>query len=141
MKKLSLHLHRFSAVQVAIFLLILGVFSGIVFANVFQNSYRSQMQLYEENIFSDIRALKINYSGLFSYILWKNLKEYAIFWLLSITILGIPYMAYKTMFFGFSTGFFISSITMQFGFKGILLIIAYVFPQGLLYLPIAVICL
>jgi stage II sporulation protein M len=63
--------------------------------------------------------------------------EFAVFLLLTITILGIPYMAYKITSFGFFAGFFISAVSMQFGLKGIILILAYVFPHGLLYLPIA----
>jgi stage II sporulation protein M len=96
---------------------------------------------YQNNIFSDITANDINYSGLFGYILAKNFGEFAVFWLLTITILGIPYMAYKITSFGFFAGFFISAVSMQFGLKGILLILSYVFPHGLLYLPIAVMSL
>jgi stage II sporulation protein M len=50
-------------------------------------------------------------------------------------------MALKITSFGFFAGFFISAVSMQFGMKGIILILAYVFPHGLLYLPIAVMSL
>jgi stage II sporulation protein M len=96
---------------------------------------------YKENVFPEIASNDIDYSGLFRYVLGKNFNEFIVFWLLSITILGIPYMAYKITSFGFFTGFFISAVTMQYGAKGILLILVYAFPHGLLYLPISLISL
>jgi stage II sporulation protein M len=50
-------------------------------------------------------------------------------------------MALKITSFGFFAGFFISAVTMQYGLKGLLLVLVYVFPHGLLYLPIALISL
>jgi Integral membrane protein DUF95. len=99
------------------------------------------MQVYESNVFAKIADKKIDYLGLFEYVLSKNFNSFVVFWLLSLTILGIPYMAFKVTSFGFFTGFFVSTITMQFGIKGLLLVAVYMFPQGLLYLPIILICL
>jgi stage II sporulation protein M len=128
-------------VQTAVILLIIGLFFGVLFANVFKNSYDKQMLNYQNTTFSDITSNAIDYAGLFRYVLTKNFGEFVIFWLLCVTILGIPYMAYKIISFGFFTGFFISAVSMQYGVKGILLILAYVFPHGLVYLPIAIMCL
>lgn len=141
MKKLKLQMHHLSVLQISIFLLIFGVFLGVLCANVFKNSYLGQIKDYEVNLFSKIISSQIDYTGLFRYVLGKNLNSFIIFWLLSITILGIPYMALKITSFGFFTGFFISAVTMQYGLKGILLVLVYVFPHGILYLPIALVSL
>lgn len=141
MKKLKLQMHHLSVLQISIFLLIFGVFLGVLCANVFKNSYLGQIKDYEVNLFSKIISSEIDYTGLFRYVLGKNLNSFIIFWLLSITILGIPYMALKITSFGFFTGFFISAVTMQYGLKGILLVLVYVFPHGILYLPIALVSL
>lgn len=141
MKQLKLQINRLNVVQVSVFLLIFGVFLGILCANVFKDNYFGQIKDYETDVFSKITANDINYSGLFRYILGKNFNGFIVFWLLSTTILGIPYMALKITSFGFFTGFFISAITMEFGMKGMLLVVVYVFPHGLLYLPIALISL
>jgi stage II sporulation protein M len=141
MRQFKLQLHRLSVVQTAVILLIIGLFFGVLFANVFKNSYDKQMLNYQNTTFSDITSNAIDYAGLFRYVLTKNFGEFVIFWLLCVTILGIPYMAYKIISFGFLTGFFISAVSMQYGVKGILLILAYVFPHGLVYLPIAIMCL
>lgn len=139
MKQLKSQLQHLSVIQIAIFLLILGLFLGILCANVFKDNYRDRMQEYKENVFSDITSSDINYSGLFRYVLTNNIKEFVVFWLLCITILGIPYMALRITSFGFFTGFFISAVTMHYGAKGIVLVVVYVFPHGLVYLPIALI--
>lgn len=141
MKKLKLQMHHLSVLQISIFLLIFGVFLGVLCANIFKNSYLGQIKDYEVNLFSKIISSEIDYTGLFRYVLGKNLNSFIIFWLLSITILGIPYMALKITSFGFFTGFFISAVTMQYGLKGILLVLVYVFPHGILYLPIALVSL
>lgn len=141
MKPVKVQLHKLSILQITIFLLIIGVFFGVLCANIFRSSYTMQMQVYESNVFAKIADKKIDYLGLFQYVLSKNFNSFVVFWLLSLTILGIPYMAFKVTSFGFFTGFFVSTITMQFGIKGLLLVAVYMFPQGLLYLPIVLICL
>lgn len=141
MNKLKLQWHRLSVLQISVFLLIFGVFLGVLCANIFRESYLGQIKDYELSVFSKITSNKIDYAGLFRYILGKNFNDFVVFWLLCITILGIPYMALKITSFGFFTGFLISAVTMQYGIKGILLVLVYVFPHGLLYLPIALISL
>lgn len=121
--------------------MIIGLLFGVLFANLFQSYYYDLMMNYHSVIFTDIVRENIDYSGLFLYVLGKNYREFIVFWLLSITILGIPYMVLKLISFGFSTGFFISSIAMQYGVKGILLIMAYLFPHGIIYIPIIILSL
>lgn len=108
---------------------------------MFRSLYYDRMMSYHNIVFTEIVRENINYSGLFLYILGKNFRELLVFWMLSITILGIPYIILKIITFGFSTGFFISAIAMQYGFKGFLLILTYKFPHGIIYLPIILLCI
>lgn len=139
MKQLKLRLNNLNIIQISVFLLILGLFMGILCANIFKASYLTDVRLYITDIFPKIAVNDIDYAGLFLYVLAKNLGSYFVFWLLCITILGIPYIAYKITSFGFFTGFLISIITLEYGIKGLLLILVYIFPHGLLYLPVALI--
>lgn len=141
MKKLRSLIKNLNILQLSVILLVSGLILGVLCANLFKDTYVGQFQNYEVNLFSKIINSKINHPGLFRYILGKNFKEFFVFWLLCITILGIPYMAFKITFFGFFTGFFISALAMQYGVKGFILVLAYVFPHGLLYLPIALLSL
>lgn len=139
MKHLRLQLNRLNVVQIAIFLLIFGLFIGILCSNVFRANFSERLMQYENSVFAEIVDNDINYAGLFRYVLGNNFNDYIMFWLLCITILGIPYIALKIVSFGFFTGFFISAVTMQYGVKGLLLVLVYCFPHGLLYLPIMMI--
>ncbi|NLK75228.1 MAG: hypothetical protein GX288_08075 [Clostridiales bacterium] len=141
MKRLKLHINQLNNAYLALLILIIGLFIGVLFANIFRTSYSQQLFLYKERVLVQIIGEEIDYSGLFSYILRKNIKEFLVFWLLSITILGIPYIIYKIVSFGFLTGFFLSVLSMEYGTKGILLVLAYIFPHGLVYLPLALLCL
>lgn len=141
MKRLRLRLNQLSSAYVALLIMILGLFAGVLFANLFRASYSQELFQYKEQVLVRIMGEEINYSSLFSYILRNNIKEFAIFWLLSITILGLPYIIYKIFSFGFFTGFFLSVISMQYGTKGMLLVLAYIFPHGIIYLPIILLCL
>lgn len=127
--------------QISILLIIIGLFFGVFSANMFRSFYYDRMMSYHNLIFTEIVRENIDYSGLFFYILGNNFREFIVFWLLSITILGIPYIILKMLTFGFSTGFFISAIAMQYGFKGVLLILTYKFPHGIIYLPIIILCI
>jgi stage II sporulation protein M len=141
MKKFKLLINSPNVIQVAIILLIIGLFLGVLCANVFSDHFTDSLRIYEDNVFTEIMNSEINHAGLFRYVLGNNFNDFVIFWLLSITILGIPYMALKVASFGFFAGFFISAVTMEYGFKGIILVLVYLFPHGLLYLPIVLICL
>jgi len=141
MRQLKLQLNRLSIVQVSVFLLILGLFLGILCANIFKVNYITQIRDYKTNVFPRIVGNDIDYKGLFLYTLGKNMSSFIIYWLLCITILGIPYIAYKITSFGFFAGFFISALTLEYGMKGLLLVAVYIFPHGLLYLPIWLISL
>jgi len=141
MKLLKIKLQKLTMVQISILLIIVGLFFGILFANLLQPFYYEKMTYFHNHVFSDIVRENIDYSGLFFYVAGKNFREFIVFWLLCITILGIPYMIFKLLIFGFTTGFFISSIAMQYGMKGILLILAYIFPHSLVYIPVIILSL
>jgi len=141
MNQLKAQLNKLNILQVSLFLMILGLFLGILCANIFKVNYITQIRNYKANIFPRIVVNDIDYKGLFLYILGKNLGGFIVYWLLCITILGIPYIAYKITSFGFLAGFLISALTLEYGIKGLLLVAVYIFPHGLLYLPIALISL
>jgi stage II sporulation protein M len=141
MRHVRNQLYRMSMVQFALILLLVGLFFGILFANFFRTSFEAQLIGYRTKIFSNVTKDSINHAGFFRYVLINNLREFILFWLFCITILGIPYIAYKICSFGFFSGFFISAITMQYGPKGILLVLANALPHGFIYLPVAVMCI
>lgn len=138
MKNRTLHLgiHR-----IAILLLLLGVLLGTIFANLFKDIYLSDITLTNSMNISKINTLQINYGSLLKFVLENNYKKYFLLWILSATVIGIPFMVLFIVYHGFCTGFIISISTMQYGLKGILLFLAYIFPQYLIYIPIYIFAL
>jgi stage II sporulation protein M len=141
LKTLKTKLQGMSILQISFLLMAAGLIAGIISANMFRPFYYERMISYHNSVFSDIVRENIDYKGLFIYILGKNFREFIAFALLSVTILGIPYIIFKIIAFGFTTGFFISAVAAQYGFKGILLVLAYQFPHGIIYFPIIILCI
>lgn len=141
MKRIRFQLNQLNITQVGIILLIASLFFGIISANLFRNTLVNDIVEYQLKLFIDINNNTLEYSKIFLFVLMENLKHFFVFWILSITILGIPYIAFKICGFGFLTGFYISVVSLQYGLKGLLLILVSVLPQGLIYLPVGIICL
>lgn len=134
-------LFRINSKKIAALLFILGFLIGIIIANCFKSSYKEQMKILENDTFAVITTGELSYQKLFFYSFGLRVKEFFIFWLLCITILGIPYLMYKIVHTGYIVGFFLSVLCIQYGIKGLVLSVAYIFPQFLIYLPITLVCL
>ncbi|BCN31407.1 hypothetical protein bsdtb5_27020 [Anaeromicropila herbilytica] len=132
---------RLDVKSIAIFLLIFGVIIGTLFANIFKGVYLNNTALSDNIDISKIGTLNINYINLLKYVLINNYKKYFLIWLFNVTILGIPFMTLFIFYHGFCAGFIIAITTMQYGMKGILLFLTYLFPQYIIYIPVYIITL
>lgn len=120
---------------------LLGAFLGIIGANVFKDAYFKDMESFLDGYFDKLYILDIDRGRLFGYVFWNNFKKYFLFWIFAITAIGIPYMAVSVGYAGLSTGFLLTASVVKFGLKGIFLFFLYIFPQFLIYFPVAVITL
>lgn len=141
MNVLKQRFYKLDEVKRGLILLALGIVLGFLFAKIFKNLYWNQIDLMDSTYFNKIRSLSIDYSVLLKYIFWKNYRIYIIFWILSCTPLGKPYITLSVLYMGFQSSFFATAILMKYSLKGILLIIGYTIPQYIIYLPIIFLCL
>lgn len=141
MKKKKIDFKNLNILQVAIIIISIGFIIGILFANFFKDFYFNQMLEYNRNLFNKLSQININRKILFEFIIIDKLKKYFLFWVLVYTFLCLPYMIWKLLSFGFLTGFLISAFSLNYGIKGLLLVLIYNFPQGLIYFPLYVILL
>lgn len=128
--------HRLKLKQVIIGILFLGIFAGVIFANLFRTEFFQQAETIDSAFMVKIKEMNIEYVKLLQFVLIHILKPYALIWIFSITILGIPYIGYFIIKQGFSIGFVISVLTMNYGIKGIILFLSYIFPQYIIYIPV-----
>lgn len=127
--------------QSAAVIFLSGVLAGVVFANLFRKYYIHDLRVLNYTYQSILSNQPLDYLGLLKYSLLNNLKEFFAFWILCLTILGIPYVVVAIVYKGIQVGFLISSVTILYHTKGILLFFAYIMPQALIYIPVMLISL
>ena len=111
---------------------IIGIVSGSIFNIMLNESDKSLVSSYITNFFNNITnntldnvsALKNGFISEISYIL--------IIWLLGISVIGIPIILFMYFSKFFILGFSISSIISNYGFKGCLLSLSYIFPHKII---------
>lgn len=141
MKLVRFKVRNFNKIQTALILFFFGLFFGVLFANVFRTSYVQDLSALDLSYYKILKNIKLDYIELLKYTITNHLKSFMIFWILCITILGIPFIIGSVVAKGFEVGFLISAVTLQYGLKGILLFFAYLVPQIFLYVPVMIICL
>ncbi|MEG1495048.1 MAG: stage II sporulation protein M [Bacilli bacterium] len=121
-------------------LLLIGVGIGIVFVTILSNGDKKIVMEQLGDFFKQFRTMdNLNYGrGLMNSLL-ANLLYVIGVWLLGISIIGLPVILFLLFMKGFIVGFSISSIISIYGFKGVLGVIAYLFPHHLLGLLMVVV--
>ena len=94
-----------------------------------------QISLLSDYLIQKYRAADINCGDLFWYCLRTRALPICYIWIFGLTMFGRLTGHLYVTWFGFSTGALLSIATMRFGAKGILLCIAGVLPQYLIYIP------
>jgi len=121
------------AMNKKIFVFLMGIMIiGIVFGSslpLFLSS--SDKELVSEYLSSFISGINEGYSSLvfFKNSFINNFVFSFLIWTLGISIIGIPVILFLFFFKCFIFGFSISSIIVNYGFKGILFSFVYIFPH------------
>ena len=140
-RKMELKVKGLKKEQTAAIIFLIGLIIGGLFANLMKKYYLSDMRVLDYTYQSILSNQELDYISLLKYALLNNLKEFALFWILCLTIIGIPYICIAICYKGIQAGFLISSVIMIYGSKGILLFFSYLLPQALIYVPVMLICL
>lgn len=141
MNKIKFKLQNKEPLVVALVLFVCSFIIGILVSKLGSKLLMDGFDNLNQNYFNRITDMDIAYGDLFRYIIFSNYKKFIIFWLLCITILAVPYMGLSIIKQGFQVGFLFSALIMQYHFKGFILMLVYIFPQGLIYIPIMLYCL
>lgn len=91
-------------------------------------------QISSEYMLNFLNEIKTNYNNLFllKNSLINNCGFSFLIWLLGISIIGIPIIIFLFFSKCFILGFTITSIIINFGFKGILFALSYIFPHNII---------
>lgn len=122
-----------------LFLLIimgLGLLFGIIFLFLISKEDKSILTKEINQFFVNIKNHQLDTTKALINSFSSNFLSITIIWLLGISIIGIPFIIFFLFFKNFVLGFSITSILSNYGFKGILLSLSYIFPHQLIYLAI-----
>lgn len=114
----------------------LGFVLGILFVNLWGNTYLKENQILNENTLLSIRNTEIDQRALFLHVLASRGKVFLLLGLTGYTVAGIPVMAAFLGWLGFSTGVFLSIFIIRMHLMGILLFLSSVLPQIFFYAPL-----
>lgn len=115
-------------------LIILGVTAGSIFFLVINKTDKESAVKEIVNFQNMIINNKINYGQTLKNSIFTNFTYLFSIFILSLTIIGTPFIIFLLFFKGFIIGFSISAIIALYNYKGIIYSIIYLIPQELIKL-------
>ena len=113
-----------------------GFVLGIVFTSIWNLPSHGGSSLLAEEVLVGMKYIEIESDVFFSYVLQKRLGAVSLLILLSTTWMGVVFAYSYSAWLGLSAGILVATSVMQYGAKGILLVLVAVFPQIILYIPV-----
>ena len=114
----------------------LAFFCGILLANMLGSEQLKQYSIFNEYFLKQLSYVSVNYNDLFFYIAENRGIIFCLLFLFGITKFGMPVHFLYIIWNGFSFGIAMVSLIVNFGFKGILVLCVFLFPQYLFYIPL-----
>lgn len=114
---------------------VVGMVIGTLLCNFCFADYCSQSGIVSNYFLSMVSDNPPNRTDLFFYILNTRYKEMLLVGLLAVTVFGAPAACIMAVKWGMSFAFILSAVVMRFGIKGLLLALAFLLPQYILYVP------
>ena len=130
MDKLKLNIKRNKKLVVFLSVLgIIGIVSGSIFNIMLNETDKTLVTSYITNFFSNIANNTLDNVSALKNGLISEISYVLIIWLLGISVIGIPIILFMYFSKFFILGFSISGIISNYGFKGCLLSLGYIFPH------------
>ena len=117
-------------------LFIIGICGGILLANLVKSELLSGTELLGENALLQVRYAVIDSKSLFLRLLGQRLGEAILLMLLSTTFLGLAAVWFYAFRYGLSLGLLLTVLLAEHGIRGLLLVVAGLLPQMLVYVPV-----
>lgn len=124
-----------------VILFVVGTIAGIVLAYIQNAKFHTVDALVGKEELYQLKYYTLEGNGYFWYVFLERVKPLLIISLLSTTWLGVYGVLCTLLWFGYSFGMLTASCLIPYGIKGIFLILAIVFPQCLIYIPVILIWL
>lgn len=113
----------------------IGIAAGAFTVKALDDSQKQELVLFLNRFFQVLDGEQVKGTTIFFQSLKNNFQTVLFIWLLSVTIIGLPFTLLITGFRGFIIGFTISFLIKGLGWKGLLFTSAAVLPQNIIYIP------
>lgn len=111
---------------------ITGIVSGSIFNIMLNESDKTLISSYITNFFDNITNNTLDNISALKNAFFSEISYILIIWLLGISIIGIPIILFMYFSKFFILGFSISSIISNYGIKGCILSLGYIFPHKII---------
>lgn len=112
-----------------------GFIAGIFLMNIGKNFFLSDGGILNISALNRIKYLEVDGSALLRYVLKERSGVIFLLVILSTTFVGVAASYAFVLWQGALVGMFITAATIRYGMRGILLMLAGMFPQQLLLVP------
>lgn len=133
MKKLSFTM---TFRQITLFIFLLGIMLGCIIGISKRSSYITEFTTFQSNFQSRIAGYSFNNFSVMCIALMRNLKYMLFILFFSFTSFYTPFLTFMLFFCGTYFGMLFSAHIISSGINGLATIVAYLFPQIFLLLPV-----
>lgn len=110
-----------------------GIFIGSCYVNAAYYYNIAIPEIYNQNYLAKYADISVNYYSLWKYIIKYRFRDFLIVGIMGLTVLKKYMVSIYLIYLGICAGMLISTAVMYYGFAGILLYLASVLPQYILY--------
>lgn len=117
------------------YLFTIGLFMGILIVNIGYDTWIDNGSLLGTDMIGRLQNSIPDVNGLFAYVLKHRLFTVCMLGLLSTTMIGLPAVCGYVCYMGLAAGCLLSVAVIRYGIRGLFLMAAGVFPQGIVLIP------
>ncbi|MCD7725504.1 MAG: stage II sporulation protein M [Clostridiales bacterium] len=118
-----------------LYLFMLGLFIGILIVNMGHDAWIGESGLLGIGMMEKLETSTLEGGKLFGYILKHRLSTLCMLSLLATTMFGISAICCYICYMGLAAGCLVSVAVIRYGIRGLILMMAGIFPQGILLIP------
>ncbi|MCI8896953.1 MAG: hypothetical protein HFI58_01215 [Lachnospiraceae bacterium] len=118
-----------------VYLFTIGLFLGILIVNLGYDTWIGEGSLLGTDMILRLKNSIPDGNGLFGYVLKHRMFTVCLLGLLATTMIGLPAVCGYVCYMGLSAGCLLSVAVIRYGIRGLFLMAAGIFPQGILLIP------
>lgn len=124
--------HNKKLIYFLLVLSLISIIAGSIFTLMLNDNDKSLTMEYINNFIENISNKNLDYSQALQNGFMNQLTYILIVWLLGMSVIGMPVILFMYFSKVFVLGFSISALTLNYGFKGCLISLAYIFPHQII---------